>query len=224
MSTSHHYDQPPPQYGAPPPQQGIPQPQYGGPPPVSGVPPKKRKKWPWVLGGLLVIMLTGFAGCAALVGGAVVAVDDAVAESTAKREAVVVGKIGTPVNNAGMTYLVESASTKKELPGYVRAVKPKAGTVFILVNVELTNTKSESKTFLSNSAQFVGKNGAKYDTADATVSADIDDNLIMQQVDPDVPTSGVLVYEVPTKVVAGGSLVIEDLFGEGKVSVPLGLK
>lgn len=224
MSTPHQYDQPPPQPGAPSPQFGTPQPQYGGPPPVYAVAPKKRKKWPWVLGVLLVVMLTGFAGCAALIGGATVAVNDAIEESTAKREATVVGKIGTPVDNAGMTYLVESASTRKTLPGFGQALEPKAGAVFIVVNVELTNTKNESKTFLSNSAQFVGKNGAKYDTADTTLSADLDDNLIMQQVDPDVPTSGVLVYEVPTNVVAGGSLVIEDLFGEGKVSVPLGLK
>ena len=206
-------------------QQYPPPPQYGSSPPTYAAPPKKRKKWPWILGALLFVMLAGFGGCAVLVGGAVVAVDNAVKADTAKREAVVVGKIGTPVNNAGMTYLVERAAVKKSLPGiFGKKVKPKAGTVFVVVHVTLTNTKNESKTFLNNSAQFVTTSDAKYDTAEAGIEADVEDTLIMQQVDPNVPTSGVLIYEVPAKVVAGGSLVIEDLFGDGKVSVPLNLK
>ncbi|MCE0763489.1 hypothetical protein LWC35_11325 [Pseudonocardia kujensis] len=40
-------------------------------------PPKKRKKWPWIIGALILIPILGFAGCTALVGGAVKAVDDA---------------------------------------------------------------------------------------------------------------------------------------------------
>ncbi|WP_433503229.1 hypothetical protein ACQP04_26205 [Pseudonocardia halophobica] len=40
-------------------------------------PPKKRKKWPWIVGVLILIPILGFAGCTALVGGAVKAVDDA---------------------------------------------------------------------------------------------------------------------------------------------------
>ncbi len=63
--------QPPQGYGAPPGQQG---PQYGPPPPgwappgaqpYGGEPPKrKRRKWPWVLLGLLVFL---FGGCAVLI-------------------------------------------------------------------------------------------------------------------------------------------------------------
>ncbi|WP_214368327.1 hypothetical protein [Pseudonocardia sp. H11422] len=40
-------------------------------------PPKKRKKWPWIVGALILIPILAFAGCTALVGGAVKAVDDA---------------------------------------------------------------------------------------------------------------------------------------------------
>ncbi|MGW5437101.1 MmpS family transport accessory protein [Nocardia asteroides] len=43
----------------------------GGYPP----PPKKRKVWPWVLGGVLVVILLGFIGCIALVGTAFNEVD-----------------------------------------------------------------------------------------------------------------------------------------------------
>lgn len=40
-------------------------------------PPKKRKKWPWIVGALILIPILAFAGCTALVSGAVKAVDDA---------------------------------------------------------------------------------------------------------------------------------------------------
>jgi hypothetical protein len=48
--------------------------------PVRGVAtvaaPTKRKKWPWILGAVVLAMVLGFAGCVALVGGAAVKVAD----------------------------------------------------------------------------------------------------------------------------------------------------
>ncbi len=117
-------------HGAPyyPPMQGPPA-QFAGPgggyPPGYSEPPRKRRKWPWVLGILLSVMLLGFAGCAVMVGGAVTAIDDAVKADEAKRNKVVTGVIGTPVENAGMTYLVAKADTHKSLPGFGETVEPK---------------------------------------------------------------------------------------------------
>ncbi|MFR9807417.1 hypothetical protein ACL02T_34775 [Pseudonocardia sp. RS010] len=39
--------------------------------------PKKRKKWPWIVGALVLVPILAFAGCTALVGGAISAVDSA---------------------------------------------------------------------------------------------------------------------------------------------------
>ncbi|WP_245558237.1 MmpS family transport accessory protein, partial [Nocardia thailandica] len=53
---------------------GYPPPGY----PPSGAyppPPKKRKIWPWVLGGVLLVILLGFAACFALVGTTVNEID-----------------------------------------------------------------------------------------------------------------------------------------------------
>ncbi|MFC4373671.1 MmpS family transport accessory protein [Nocardia halotolerans] len=55
------YGQQPPPYGQQPP---------GGYPPHGGYPqpPKKKKVWPWVLGGILLVLLLIIGGCVALVG------------------------------------------------------------------------------------------------------------------------------------------------------------
>ncbi|MEV4152054.1 MmpS family transport accessory protein [Nocardia salmonicida] len=56
------YGQQPPPYGQQPPGGGYPQ--QGGYP----QPPRKKKVWPWVLGGVLVVLLLIIGGCVALVG------------------------------------------------------------------------------------------------------------------------------------------------------------
>ncbi len=47
-------------------------------------PPKKRRKWPIVLVGILVLLALLFAGCVALVGGAVNSIDKSIKESEKK--------------------------------------------------------------------------------------------------------------------------------------------
>ncbi|MFE9788960.1 MmpS family transport accessory protein [Nocardia salmonicida] len=50
-------------------QQGGPPYQQGGYPQGGYPPPKKRKVWPWVLGGMALVILIFFAACVALFGG-----------------------------------------------------------------------------------------------------------------------------------------------------------
>ena len=52
----------------PPPPAGQPQP-YPQQPGYYQQPPKKRKIWPWVLGGVVLVFILFFAGCMALFGG-----------------------------------------------------------------------------------------------------------------------------------------------------------
>lgn len=46
-------------------------------------PPKKRKKWPWIVGGLIVVFIAIAGGCAAMVGGVANEIDKA-SNSTAE--------------------------------------------------------------------------------------------------------------------------------------------
>lgn len=70
------YGQQPPPYGQQPqgggypPQGGGYPPQGGGYPPQGGYPqpPRKKKVWPWVLGGIALVLLLIIGGCVAFVG------------------------------------------------------------------------------------------------------------------------------------------------------------
>ncbi|WP_431817370.1 hypothetical protein [Gordonia jacobaea] len=55
-----------------PPQQGQPYPGY----PATEPPKQKRKKWPWILLAIFVVIIAIIASCSVLVGGAVKSVDD----------------------------------------------------------------------------------------------------------------------------------------------------
>jgi hypothetical protein len=90
MTTPPPPDQPQQPYGQQPygqqPQQPYgqqPYPPQGYPPP--GYPPqqpKKRKVWPWVVGGVILVVILLFGGCLALIGGAANEVDKAISSAT----------------------------------------------------------------------------------------------------------------------------------------------
>ena len=72
--------QPKQPYGEQPQQPYGQQPQqpYGQPPQgyAPQQPPQKKKKWPWILLAIVVLFIALFAGCTALVGGAINSVDE----------------------------------------------------------------------------------------------------------------------------------------------------
>ena len=57
------------------PQQPYSQQPYGGQYPPQTPPAKKRKKWPWILGGIILLFVAMFGGCMALIGGAANEID-----------------------------------------------------------------------------------------------------------------------------------------------------
>ncbi|MEU6565276.1 MmpS family transport accessory protein [Nocardia nova] len=78
----------------------APQGQYPqGPPPGYYQPPKKRKKWPWVLGGIVLLFAVLLGGCMALVGGAVNSVD-----KESKREVTVTYQVEGTGQSSSITY------------------------------------------------------------------------------------------------------------------------
>ncbi len=80
----------------------APQPQYPQGPPPPGYyqeTPKKRKKWPWVLGGIVLFFVLLLGGCMALVGGAVNSVD-----KEAKREVAVTYQVEGTGPSSSITY------------------------------------------------------------------------------------------------------------------------
>ena len=133
--------------------------------------------------------------------------------------------IGETVELQGTRYTVNSAKTAATVGG--EFLEEKAGGVYVIVELTIENTKDETKTFLDEAAKFIGSNGKKYSTdSDGTISAMGDDGepLIFEDMQPDVPKTGVLVYDVPKAAVSGGLMQVSDLFGRGDAYIQLSLK
>ncbi|MEU4621935.1 DUF4352 domain-containing protein [Actinoplanes sp. NPDC023801] len=151
-------------------------------------------------------------------GGAVLVADQVKAEYQARRATIVPGRVGTPVTNAGMTYLVESIAVKDSLlTDGGQHIRPGSGDVLVVVGVVVTNVGREPRTFLENSAKILAATGIEYGTVVGTV-----DSLDMAQVRPGRPYRGSLAFQVPSSTLSDATIVIGDLWGNGEVRVPLG--
>lgn len=83
------------------------QPYPGQPPYPPQQPPKKRKKWPWILLAIFVVIIAMFGGCAALIGGAAKSIDD-----ESKSVVSVTYKVTGPATGALITYTINDNITQ----------------------------------------------------------------------------------------------------------------
>lgn len=103
-------EQPQQPYGQQPQQPYAQQPQgyasqYGQPP----LPPQKKKKWPWILLAIVVVFIALFAGCTALVGGAINSVDE-----ESKKEVVVTYEVTGDSEGAIITYTANDSNLSQD--------------------------------------------------------------------------------------------------------------
>jgi len=134
-------------------------------------------------------------------------------------------KVGETVKLEGTQYTVKSAKTASEVGG--EFLKEKADGVYVIVELTIENKKNETKTFFEDAAKFIGSNDKKYSTDnDGTFAAIGDDGepLFLEDMQPDVPKSGILVFDVPKDAAKGGVLEVSDLYGRGEAYIDLGLK
>jgi len=129
--------------------------------------------------------------------------------------------VGQPVTNAGTTYEVTDVRTSDSVGDQYTGAQ--ADGSFVIVSLELTNNKDETKTFTESSAELVTADGKSYETSDKAILAFGDESLMLKDIQPDLTASGKLVFDVPPSKLSGARLVIEDLFGDGEVKVDLGL-
>lgn len=132
--------------------------------------------------------------------------------------------VGETVKLEGTQYTVTSARTAESVGG--EFFSEEANGIYILVELTIENKKDETKTFLDSAANVIGANGKSYSTdSDGTFAAIGDDGepLIFEDMQPDLPKSGLLVYDVPKDSVKGSLLEVSDLFGKGSAYIDLGL-
>ena len=129
-------------------------------------------------------------------------------------------KVGQTVELEGTQYTVTGVKTASNIGGQFGE---KADGIFVVVELTIENKKDETKTFLESAATYLASDGTKYEASDASIYLG-DDALILREMQPDLPTKGKLVFDVPPTKVAGGVLELSDLFGAGEADIALGLK
>lgn len=183
----------------------------------------KKKRWIFSLGFILLIVAVsagssgggGDDGTSAGGGGST-------EQSGGGGDEGATGSVGEAIENAGTTYEVTSARTTKTI-GDPDLGGARADGTFVVVNLQLTNNKDETKTFSEASAKIETSDGKKYETSDKTVLAFGDEGLLLKDIQPDLTTKGKLAFELPPTKTGDSTLVIEDLFGDGEIRVDLGL-
>lgn len=179
----------------------------------------KKKRFAIPL-GLIVLSIVASGGS----GGDESATNDSAGtggESASKSDDGKSGKVGQALVNAGTTYTVTNVETTDAI-GDPDMLGARADGVFVIVSLELTNTKDETKTFLDSSAKIVTADGKAYQTSDKALLSFGDESLMLKDIQPDLTTSGKLAFELPPNKVSGSTLVVEDLFGSGEIKVDLG--
>ena len=120
-------------------------------------------------------------------------------------------KAGETVQLEGTEYTVTGTATKGNIGGQFGE---DADGTFVVVSLTIENKQDETKTFMDQSATFVAKDGTRYEGSNAAIY--LDNSLFLKDMQPDLPTKGQLVFDVPPAKVAGGVLLVEDLFGRGE--------
>jgi hypothetical protein len=134
-------------------------------------------------------------------------------------------RIGKTVELEGTQYTVKSARKASSLGG--EFMEEKADGVFVVVTLTIENMKDESKIFSDSAAKFVTSDGTSYGSdSDGTIAVmgDGGEPLFFEEMHPDLPKTGQLIFDVPPKALKGGMLEVSDLFGGGEAYIALGLK
>ncbi len=186
--------------------------------------PWYKKKRVIIPAGIVVLVIAASAGSSGGTGsgGASGTATTAESNANAAKSGDDVAKVGQAVTNAGTTYKVTNVKTAKQI-GDPNLLGARADGTFVIVDLQLTNNKDETKTFMDANAKIKTSDGKEYETSDKALMAFGDDSLMLKDIQPDLTTTGKLAFELPPSKVTGSTLVIEDLWGSGEIKVGLGL-
>ncbi|MGM7645830.1 DUF4352 domain-containing protein [Nocardia sp. JW2] len=153
-------------------------------------PPKKRKVWPWVLGGFLLAVLALFGGCAALIGGAA----NEVAKSEQARS--VAAPAGTEVRDGKFAFTVTRVDPPVRTVGDNPYLQKTAQGEFVLVHVEVTNVGDVAQQYFGANQKLIDAQGREF-ANDTSAEINVNDELVAE-INPGNKISMVLAFDVPT--------------------------
>jgi hypothetical protein len=207
---------------------------YPNQPPVSGSPysapppgqpygyapqPPKRKKWPWIVGGIVVFGLLACAGVAALViggtGAAVKGLDD-----NQKGQNAVAGQLGKATTDGKFEFTVTGMKCGAASVG-PDGFGQKAQGQFCLVDVRIKNVGKTAEVFVDSSQKGYDAKGVEYSVdSGAGIYANQEYSTFLESINPGNSVHGKLVFDVPTETELTSVVLHESLFTAG-IRVPL---
>jgi hypothetical protein len=196
------------------------------PPPPGFTPgpeqPRKRKKWPWVLGGIALVMILGCVGIFALLGAGANQVAKSIdeADKNVKGQNAVAGKMNTPTKDGKFEFTVTGMKCG------VRSVGPKelgqqAQGEFCLVDVTVKNVGTSAEMFDGSSQKAYDAKGAEYShDGSAAIHANEQSQTFLQSINPGNQVKGKLIFDVPQGTKLTSVVMHESMLTAG-VRVPL---
>jgi hypothetical protein len=120
----------------------------------------------------------------------------------------------------GTTYQVNSVKVTRTIgSGYFQE---RADGTFIVLNVTMTNTKSKSSTILDSNLTVRVRSGDEYDISDKALGIK-NAFLLLENLQPKLPKTFLLIFDVPRTGVRGATLRINDSYTDDKATIRLGL-
>jgi hypothetical protein len=214
----HYAQQPPP---ATP---GAPTQPYGTPPAQGFYPPPpapKKRKWPWIVGGIVAVMILGCVGAFALLGAGADEVAKGLNEADENQQGknAVAGKMNAPVVDGKFEFTVTGMDCGVKSVG--GEFGQKAQGEFCLIGVNIKNVGQTAELFNDASQQATDAKGAVYSVdSGAAVYANEDSSTFLEQINPGNTVKGKLVFDVPEGTKLTSVVLHESMFTKG-VRIPL---
>src|SRR4051794_38966624 len=156
---------------------------YGGPqqPPMQV--PKKRKKWPFIVGGIALVMILGCIGVFTLFGvGAKKVADDL--DNNVQGKNAVAGKMNTPATDGKFQFTVTGMKCGVDSVG-PEGFGEKAQGEFCLVNVSIKNVAQSAEVFNDSSQKAYDKANTEYSVdSGAAIYANGEASTFLEQINP----------------------------------------
>ncbi|MEU4422984.1 DUF4352 domain-containing protein [Actinoplanes sp. NPDC024001] len=186
---------------------------------VMQAPPPKKKKWPWIVGGIFLVMVLGCVGIFAALGTAANEVVETLDENAAGKNAVP-GEMGKPARDGKFEFTVTKLDCSKSSVGKSVLAQKAQGT-YCIVSLTVKNIGEEAQTFDGTSQKAYDAAGTQYSNDSAAELALAGDaSTFLEQINPGNQVKGQLVYDVPkgTELTA---IELHDSFLSGGVKIPL---
>lgn len=195
-------------YGQPYPQQ------FAGQMPAPA--PKKRRKWPWVVGALVAIVVVG-----GLMSGGEEGASTANSDTTAAvgEVATATASIGTPVRDGKFEFVVTGIESGLASVGDNPYFTETAQGAYTVVHLTVTNTSDKPQTFFQSNQEMFDDQGRKF-TNDGMAEAAIllgdgPSSAIITEINPGNQVSTVVVFDLPAGATADHIELHDSAFSDG---------